>query len=289
MMQRAMPLVFAYCAHASSTATKKRMKDMLALLGKFACVELEPRPLDTYPELLACMDKGEADVAWLPPISFILLERRKKVTPLVSHHRGGRAEFHSVLLVRTASKIHTIAGLKGARAAWVDKHSAAGYVLARIQLAALGLDPRTELASERFYGSHDAVVRAVVGEKADFCATYARLDRAGAPARGAWMDLPGAEAAVRVLATFGTIPSDVIATRADLDPETRSMVRQALIDAAFDVKGAMLVHDVFGVDEFRPWTDSGYTTLRRAMIRAAAEGLLESGPISADTRTKPRG
>jgi phosphonate transport system substrate-binding protein len=194
----------------------------------------------------------------------------------VSHHRGGRADFHSVLLVRSSSKVRTLPSLQGLRAAWVDKHSASGYVLPRIQLAAMGIDPRTAFASERFFKSHDAVVRAVVGEKADFCATYARLDRAGHPARGAWMDLPGAEGALRVLATFGSIPCDVIAARSDLDETTRDKLRQAFIDAAYDVRGALLVHDVFGVDEFRPWQDEGYTTLRRAMIRAAAEGLFEA-------------
>jgi ABC-type phosphate/phosphonate transport system substrate-binding protein len=119
------------------------------------------------------------------------------------------------------------------------------------------------------------VVRAVVGDKADVGATYARLDRAGAPVRGAWTDLPGAEGAVRVLATFGSIPSDVIAARADLDSTTRSVLRQAFIDSAYDVRGALLVRDLLGVDEFRPWEDSGYKTLRRAMLRAAADGLFE--------------
>src|SRR5262249_56683464 len=42
---------------------------------------------------------------------------------------------------------------------------------------------------------HDALP---ICDRADFGATYARLDRQGVPARGAWMDLPGAEGAVRV-------------------------------------------------------------------------------------------
>jgi phosphate/phosphite/phosphonate ABC transporter binding protein len=272
-----MPLVFAYASHAASSATKKSMKELLRLVGDAAKCDLLPKEVATYPELAALMDRGEIDLAWLPPVSFILLDKRKKVTPLVNHHRGGRAEFHSVLLVRTASKIRTPAGLVGTRAAWVDRHSAAGYVLPRISLAAMGVDPRTAFSSERFFQSHDAVVRAVVGEKADFCATYARLDRAGNPVRGAWMDLHGAEGVLRVLATFGSIPSDVIAARSDLDPATCDVLRQAFIDAAYDVRGALLVRDLLGVDEFRPWEDVGYKTLRHAMIRAAAEGLFESG------------
>jgi phosphate/phosphite/phosphonate ABC transporter binding protein len=271
-----MPLVFGYASHASSRATKNGMQEFLGLVGQAARIGVVPKEHRTYPELAAALDRGDLDLAWLPPISFILLHKRGKVVPLVSHHRGGRAEFHSVLLVRADSKIRTPAGLQGTRAAWVDKHSASGYVLPRISLAAMGVDPRTAFASQRFFESHDAVVRAVVGAKADVGATYARLDRTGAPARGAWMDLPGAEGAVRVLSTFGAIPSDVIGVRADLDGVTQSVLRKAFIDTAYDVRGALLVRDLLGVDEFRPWEDSGYSTLRRAMIRAAADGLFEA-------------
>ncbi len=271
-----MPLVFAYAAHASSSASKKRMKEMLALVGATAKVALVAREVDSYPALAAAVDAGEVDVAWLPPVSYILLSKREKVTPLLGHHRGGRAEFHSVLLVRSSSRIRTVEGLRGKRAAWVDKHSAAGYVVPRIQLAAMGIDARVAFASERFFMSHEAAVRAVVGDKADFCATYARLDRTGAAVRGAWMDLPGAEGVVRVLATFGTIPSDVIAARRDLDPAISEALARGFIEAAYDVRGALLVLELFGVDEFRPWEDVGYTTLRRAMIRAASEGLFEA-------------
>lgn len=271
-----MPLVFAYAAHAASTASKRDMKELLGLVGSTAGVALVARAVESYPALAAAVDNGEVDIAWLPPVSYILLQKRGKVTPLVSHHRGGRAEFHSVILVRSSSRIRTVEGLRGKRAAWVDKHSASGYVLPRIQLAAMGIDARTAFESERFFKSHDAVVRAVVGDKADFCATYARLDRTGTAVRGAWMDLPGAEGVIRVLTTFGTIPSDCISARADLDPALCDALRQGFIDAAYDVRGALLVHGLFGVDEFRPWEDVGYTTLRRAMIRAASEGLFES-------------
>lgn len=271
-----MPLVFAYASHAESTAHKRGMKELLALVGASAHAELVAQPVASYSALAAAVDRGEVDIAWLPPISYILLEKRKKATPLVSHHRAGRAEFHAVLLVRASSGIATLEDLRGKRAAWVDKHSAAGYVVPRIELANKGIDPRTAFASERFYQSHEAVVRAVVGDKADFGGTYARLDRAGAAVRGAWTELPGAEGVIRVLATFGSIPSDVIAARSDLDPTVRDALRKALIDAAYDVRGAMLVRDLLGVDEFRPWKDEGYAELRASMIRAAAGGLFEA-------------
>ena len=194
---------------------------------------------------------------------------------------GGTSQFHSVIIVRADARVRTPTGPGGKRAAWVDKHSAAGYVLARIQLAALGLDPRTAFAEERFYGSHEAVVRAVVGGRADFGATYARprpIRRA--VVNGAWADLPGAEAATRVLLTFGSVPNDVIVARSSLPEEVREKVTRALLGICHDVNGGLLVRDLFGVHEFRRWTAGELgDALRKITTDAVAEGILDAKKI----------
>src|SRR5579883_1487129 len=222
-------LVFGWAAHAASPAAKQRMVEFTILLGKLSGAEVAVCEADTYSELAGLVHRRSVDIAWLAPIPFIALERRKAAAPLVSHHRGGRAQFHSVLIVPARSRIRTPYGLKKKRAAWVDPHSASGYVIPRIQLAAFGIDPRTAFAAERFYGSHEAAVRAVVGGKADFAGTYAQLDRDGAPLRGSWLEVPGAADAVRVLVTFGAVPGDVIVARRDLPAATRERLTHALI------------------------------------------------------------
>ncbi len=170
-------LVFGHVARDESADDRTRMQAFAAVLAKQAGVRVEVAEAEGYEKLAMMVDAREVDLAWLPPIPFIALERKAAAVPLVSHHRGGRADFHSVIVVTADSRIRTPVGLKGKRAAWVDPYSAAGYAMPRIQLAALGVDPRTAFASERFYGSHDAVVRAVLAGKADFGATYAGLDR----------------------------------------------------------------------------------------------------------------
>ena len=78
-------------------------------------------------------------------------------------------------------------------------YSASGYVVPRVGLAAVGVDPRVAFAEERFWHSHEAVVRAVVAGRADFGATYAGVGPGGEITRGSWMDVQGADEAVRVL------------------------------------------------------------------------------------------
>jgi phosphonate transport system substrate-binding protein len=272
--------VFGYAAHAPSTGAKLRMDDFAVLLGKLAGVDVGIVSANTYEELAKLLYKRQVDLAWMPPIPFIALERKKRAVPLVTHHRGGSTQFHAVLFVRKSSRVRSPQGLAGKRAAWVDVHSASGFVLPRVQLAALGVDPREAFTEERFYGSHEAVVRAVVGGRADLGATYARLDRSGDVVNGPWSDLPGAEESIRVLATFGRIPSDVIVARADLSEKVRERVTKALLGICHDVDGGLLVRELFGVHEFRRWSSASYEALRTTTATALADGLLETEKIA---------
>jgi phosphate/phosphite/phosphonate ABC transporter binding protein len=266
-------IVFGHAARESASAVGTQMRAFAAVLSKQARAEVTIIEAADYEKLATLVDAEKVDLAWLPPIPFIALDRKKAAVPLVSHHRGGRAEFHSVIVVAADSRIRTPVGLKGKRAAWVDPFSAAGYAMPRIQLAALGVDPRTAFAGERFLGSHDAVVRAVIGGKADFAATYAGLDRWGAPIRGPW--IPWAKDSLRVVTTFGVIPADVIAARATMDAAQREKLTRALIAASYDKKGNPLVRQIFGIDEFRRWTAASYELLSEAVADATEEGLLE--------------
>jgi phosphonate transport system substrate-binding protein len=267
-------VAFAYAAHAASSLTKRHVGDFTSVLGRLSGLDFAVAEAETYEELVGRVAKGEVDVAWLPPIPFLTLEKQEAVTPLVGHARGGTTQFRCVLIVRASSRIRTPIGLTGKRAAWVDPLSAAGYVVPRIHLAALSVDPRTAFAKEHFYGSHEAVVRAVVGGKADFGATYARADADDAPVRGPWSDIEGADEAVRVLCSFGTVPGDVIGARPDLPGNVKLRVTRAFLDASSDPQGKRLMAEIFGVDEFRAWSKDSYEVLRNATASAAAGGLL---------------
>ncbi len=272
-------LVFGFSARAQSVAVRKRMGEFAQFLGKLSGVEISVSPADSYDQLARRVHKRTFDLAWMPPIPFIALQQKQSATPLVTLYRGGTSQFHAVVIVRADAKIRTPAGLKGKRAAWVDQHSAAGFVLPRVQLAALGIDPRTAFSEERFYGSHEAVVRAVVGGRADFGATYARLDRSGEVVNGAWADLPGAEETTRVLIAFGSVPNDVILARESLDEESREKVTRGLLGICHDVDGGLLVRDLFGVHEFRRWTPASYEALRKITADALNEGILDAKRI----------
>jgi ABC-type phosphate/phosphonate transport system substrate-binding protein len=165
--------------------------------------------------------------------------------------------------------------LVGSRAAWVDKYSAAGFVLPRIQLAAMGVDPRTAFPEQRFYGSHTGVVRAVAEGLADFGATYVRLGKKGEVVSGPWSLSPTLATSVRVLTTFGEIPADVIAARADLSVPVRERVIAGFARLIREPLGRDLARRVFGADDFRRPALASYELLRNVVADALEEGLLE--------------
>ena len=268
-------LVFGYAAYGASTSMRERIAQFSLALGTHANAELAVYEAESYEDLARAVVAGEVDLAWLPPLAFIALERRGAVAALVSAMRGGDTAFYSAIIVARDSELHSPEDLAGARAAWVDRYSASGYVVPRVGLAAVGIDPRVAFAEERFWHSHEAVVRAVASGRADFGATYAGVGAGGTITRGSWMDVPGADGAVRVLVQFGAIPGDVVAARTALPEARRVRLMQALLTLSLEEEHCLVLYDAFGIDELRSFSTAGYDSLRRLAEEASKRGLLE--------------
>lgn len=268
-------LTFGYVAPHVQTAGRLSMAEFWIDVGAEAGLEIMVSEAKSYEELTNALIAADVDFAWLPPIPLVALERRKGAIPLVSHHRSGTSNFQCVLVVNKDSPIHDVENLKGRRAAWIDPFSASGYVLPRIELFARGVDPRTDFFAEKFYHSHEVAVRAVLQRRADFVATWAGLDASGKLVRAPWLEMDVLDDSLRVVATLGTIPGDTIAARPNLPAPAREKIQAALIRLSTDARQHFRIRDLFGVDEFRPWSTLGYEELRRAAMMASESGLLE--------------
>jgi len=265
-------LAFGYVAPNVTASVRVDMATFWIEVGLVAGFEIIVTECPSYEALTRAFVAGEVDFAWLPPIPFVALERRKGAVPLVTHHRDGKSQFHSVLIAHRASGLKRAAELRGKRAAWVDQYSASGYVLPRIELAKLGIDPKGAFSTERFYRSHTGAVRAVLERRADFAGTWLGRDAEGVIVRAPWQEMVGGEA-IRIIQTFGVIPSDTIAARPALPLGKADKVRSGLIAAS--LAQPHLVRELFGVDEFRPWAAEGYDVLHDSTAQASEEGLLE--------------
>ena len=237
-----------------------------------AGVELERRTAPPYQALAESVREGSSDVAWLPPVVYAWLA--EAVTPLGSIVREGKTTYSAALVVRQDAKVRSLADLGGARAGWVDPWSAAGYVVPRIELARKGIDPASVFAAETFHGTHRDVLLALMRGDCDVAGTYARLPGEGdAAVEGAWSHLEDVD--VHVLATFGSIPPDVIAVRRNLAPASYERALDAFRRVTADEAARALFRGVFGGDDLGEGVEPGHDALRRAYERATANGLFD--------------
>lgn len=234
---------------------------LAAWMEKHAGLALELKAQGKYEDLVVGVRAGTIDVAWLPPVVYARLA--EGVMPIGSISRDGKTSYTAALVVQKDAKYKSLADLKGARAGWVDPWSAAGFVVPRLELAKEKRDPRRMFASERFFGQHKDAMKALADGACDVAATF----------EGGWSEIEGLE--VRVLATYGPIPGDVIAVRRNLDPARYEVAKKAFEDASKSKEARPLLRAVFGGEDLHDGIEPGHETLRLAYERGVASGLFD--------------
>jgi len=197
---------------ANPVRLRRASHDLAEALSKALGMRVRPLFAPHYPALLEALHAGDAHAVWLPPLLACRALASEQIEPVALPVRAGAASYFGALFAASDSMLRKPEDLRGMRAAWVDRHSAAGYVVPRAHLRRLGIDPATAFAEERFVGTHDQVAQAVLSGSADVGATYVNEDDQGVVHAG-WGRAP-----VTVLALAGPIPSDVFATRTGTDP-----------------------------------------------------------------------
>src|SRR5206468_2425304 len=100
----------------------------------------------------------------------IELEDEGVASVLAIPARRGMTTYHAAFIVRRGGP-KTLVELRGRRAAWVQRDSAAGYLVPRMHLAAQGFDVLRFFSRELFVHAHSGVIDAVVSGDADVGAT----------------------------------------------------------------------------------------------------------------------
>jgi phosphate/phosphite/phosphonate ABC transporter binding protein len=255
-------------------AEKERaLAPFVAELGKRAGIDIEAVTSPSYEALATSMNKGELELAWLPPVVFLRTDS-KKAKPLVAIRRGSDGSYHSALIVREDASFKETKDLAGARAAWVDPWSAAGFIIPRLALLTKGIDPRTLFRAESFQWSHKAAVVAVVDGAADVAGTYAHVDADGKIVTGGWTSVKDAK--VRVLEQVGRVPPDLLCASASLDEALVTKLRDVLLAATAEDELGKAAQTLFQSSSFAPLGDADYDGLRKELDKAEEKKLFAS-------------
>jgi phosphonate transport system substrate-binding protein len=267
-------LVFGFTTAHGAAEAASWGKRLGAYLGARIGCPLRPFVASSYGMLVRGLTEGRVDLGWIPPMLFVDAARRGDAIPLVKFVRLGRSTYHSAFIVRHSSSARTLADLRGQRMAWIDPRSSAGYLFPRTYLLKAGLDPDHFFAHQAFLGSHRRVVEAVLQGKVDVGVAFFSPGDGGT---SAWQQFYPARAhEIRILASVGPIPSDVIAGRRGLPREVAARVRDVFVRMHLDPEGRELLEWILTAERALPARMEDYA-LAEQLAEISKPGLPTDG------------
>ena len=183
-----------------------------------------------YAGVLAALETGDVDVAYLSPFPYVLATGRMKhpPIPLAMPWVKGSLLYRGIIFVRKDSAIRTLEDLRGKTFAFGDVTSTTGYLLPRAMLERKGI---FQSLKWRNAGNANMVVKAVENGAADAGAAYENVFEV------VYRDEPSKADLMRVIATTAAIPNGVYVARADLPRETVEKLRAAFLKMNTDPEG----------------------------------------------------
>ncbi len=180
-------------------------------------------PCKSYEDLEQKLLSGAIDVAWGPPYVCARIEAAGGAV-LFRGVRGEERTYRSVLVARAQDLFDLDALDKGAfrpRAAWVDRSSVGGYLLARAHLRRLGIQLDRAFLQQSMLGSYAACIEALLGFETDLSALF--VGKQGLePIWG-----PRARR-LRALAYTEEVPNDGVVVSPALSEERGALLREKL-------------------------------------------------------------
>jgi ABC-type phosphate/phosphonate transport system substrate-binding protein len=132
-------------------------------------VSLQIAVAPTYEALRTSIERREVDLAWAPPIVCAAVQGASLA--ILKAVRSHGSSYRAALVVRTG-EASSLRALRGARVAWVDRLSTAGYLLPMAHLRDRLGDPDRLLGSQTFMGSYGRALRALLDREADLASVY---------------------------------------------------------------------------------------------------------------------
>ena len=226
-----------------------------------------------YDEMVDAFVRGEIDLAWNGPLSYVKIKRQAGDDCRVIAMRDVDVNFTTHFIARADSGILTVEDLKDKSFAFGRRSSVQAGLLAYFFLKDSGIDPRNDLSVNSFYDDRQSQTRSDEQDVVERVSS-GEFDAGAVSQR-----------AMESMAEDGTLPREDIrifwsspgyshccfTSKRDLDPALIAEIESAFISVTADDPVGKAVLDGEACKNFVPGMDSGWELIEKA---ALAEGLI---------------
>jgi phosphonate transport system substrate-binding protein len=213
----------------------ERLQDEYAPMARYlarelGCTDGRFVPVVDYAGVIAALETGGVDVAYLSPFPYALATKRMKLRPaaLAMPWVEGSLTYRGIIFTRADSGVRSFADLRGRTFAFGDVTSTTGYLLPRAMLQKQGV---FETLRWRNAGNANMVVKAVENRAADAGAAYESVFRV------AYRTTPEKAGLMHVVARTEPIPNGIYVARGDLPGGTVDRLKAAFLKMNTDPLG----------------------------------------------------
>ena len=226
-----------------------------------------------YDEMVDAFVKGEIDLAWNGPLSYVKIKRQVADACRVIAMRDVDINFTTHFITRTDSGIITVEDLKDRKFAFGSRSSVQAGLLAYSFLKDSGIEPRKDLAASSFYDDRESatksderdVVERVSSGEFDAGAVSQKVMEA--MAEDGSLDRDG----VRIFWSSPGYSHCCFTSQSDLDPKLAADIKAAFLSVTDEDPVGKAVLEGEDCDHFVPGADIGWELIEKA---AEAEGLI---------------
>lgn len=258
-------LRFALPPSVGTQAASERARHLEAYLVKAFNRPVEVVVSPTYEALARELLTGRCDAGWAPPFVCARIEAMG-VRVLLRGVRAGASSYRAALVCRKSEPL-TLEQLKGATAAWTDRDSVGGYLLAMAFLRSRGLDPTRLFAGQSFEGSYRNALESLLSGKAQVSSVFAPVGQGKGPeATGLTELFPGKVDQFHVVAFTEEAPNDGVAVSMSVTTPVVAELERILLGLSDSPEGKGLLKEAFNADRFEVAPRMGYRALYRVAL-----------------------
>jgi phosphonate transport system substrate-binding protein len=203
------------------------------------------------------------DVAWLTPGAYVRARAKDpEIHALVKLSRDGFTSYRSVFFAKAGSKVVSLPTAEGTTLALAGEDSMSGRVYPLAYLKKQGIVPEKYFSKVLSGKDHREVCQLVFSGQADVGATLSD-DHGQEPAAADGCRAGGFDPAqFMVIGSTGSVPNDVIAVRAGLDPEAEVQLKRLFMRMSNTDGGRAELKGIFHATGFAEASDADFTAAR---------------------------